>query len=130
MTDIQSINHRLNPFVLPTDLIVIESVPTTWKDMLASSNKQKWLTAIDSELKSHSHNDTFKETSGLLKDYIALGSRWIFTRKQIQMDNLLDSKPVLFSKDIVKDVVLITTLLGLDLILDKIRNSNLILQKR
>jgi hypothetical protein len=41
LNDIPSIYHHLNPFVLPTDLIVVESDPTTWKDMLASSNKQK-----------------------------------------------------------------------------------------
>ena len=63
--------------------------PITYEEALTSSEKDKWMEAMNKEMVSLKTNDVY-DLVELPKDRKAVGSKWVYKRKSRQMDQWKD----------------------------------------
>ncbi|KAH0645603.1 hypothetical protein KY284_033487 [Solanum tuberosum] len=72
---------RLIDVVACADSIAADDIPTTYKDAVQSSEKDKWRFAMDEEMQSLHQNHTWK-LANLPDGKKAIGCKWVFAKKE------------------------------------------------
>lgn len=67
------------------------SDPKSYSEAIKSSDKNKWLEAMNSEIKNLEDNNTWSLVD-LPKDRSAIGSKWVFKKKRDQDGNIIEYK--------------------------------------
>ncbi|KAJ9541592.1 hypothetical protein OSB04_028098 [Centaurea solstitialis] len=80
-----------------TQIVIREDDPINLKEALSSSNSQKWIDAMEDELKSMKDNDVW-DLVELPKDVKPIGNKWLFKTKKDSNGNIERYKARLVAK--------------------------------